>query len=83
MPKLEHEKHEMFCHFVARGNLPVVAYVAAGYQRNTEAAEALMRLPRIAARIEELKPIYHEKYRTRVSPQTILKQRREANNAAA
>lgn len=82
MAKLENEKHEMFCHFVARGNLPVIAYVAAGYKRDEGAAEALMRLPRIAARIEELKPIYHKKYRSRVSPQTILKQRRE-NNAEA
>lgn len=82
MPKLEHEKHEMFCHFVARGNLPVIAYVGAGYHRDPVAAAALMRLPRIAARIEELKPLYHQKYRSRVSPQTILKQRRDADAAA-
>ncbi|QGH74976.1 hypothetical protein MAL1_00230 [Bacteriophage DSS3_MAL1] len=83
MPKLEHEPHEMFCHFIARGNIPVTAYVGAGYKRDPAAADALLRLPRIAARIEELKPYYHEKYRSRVSPQTILKQRREEENAEA
>lgn len=81
MAKLEHEKHEMFCHFIARGNIPVTAYVGAGYSRDPKAAEALMNIPAIKARIEELKPYYHERYRTRVSPQTILKQRREVLNA--
>lgn len=36
-----------------------------------------MKQKRIAARIRELEPIFHEMYRTRVSPQTILRQRRE------
>jgi hypothetical protein len=81
MPELPHIKHEMFCHFIARGNIPETAYVGAGYQRDPDAAEALMRMPRLAARIEELKPYYHEKYRKRVSPQTILKERRDAANA--
>lgn len=80
MPALVNERHEMFCRFVARGNLPEVAYVAAGYQRNPEAARILVTLPMIAARIEELRPIYHKRYRSRVSPQTILKQRRNAGS---
>ncbi len=72
----------MFCHFVARGNLPVIAYAAAGYPRDEGAAKVLMRLKRIAARIEELKPIYHKEYRSRVSPTTLRKQRREDNAEA-
>lgn len=82
MPQLGNPKHEMFCHFVARGNLPVVAYVAAGHMRDEGAANALARLSRIAERIEELKPFYHKKYRSRVSPQVILRQRREENAQA-
>lgn len=80
MPALENPQHEMFCNFIARGNVPVTAYVGAGYKRDPAAAAALLKLPRIAERIEELKPIYHKRFRTRVSPQTILKQR-EADNA--
>lgn len=78
MAKLEHEPHEMFCHFIARGNLPVTAYVAAGYPRNPDAAEALMKVAKIATRIAELKPYYHEKYRYRVSPQIIMRERQNA-----
>ncbi|WNL50798.1 terminase small subunit [Ruegeria phage RpAliso] len=81
MPALDNERHEMFAHFVARGNIPVTAYVAAGYIRDPDAAEVMSRHPTIAARIDELRPLYHEKYRKRVSPQTILKQRRDEENA--
>lgn len=81
MAALEHIRHEMFCNFVARGNAPLTAYVAAGYAPNKAAALALLKIKVIAARIKELKPFYHEKYRTRVSPRTILKQRREEQNA--
>ena len=78
MPALVNERHEMFCHFVARGNLPEIAYVAAGYERNPEAAHILMGLPLIADRIAELRPSYHQKYRTRV-PGTVIKKLREAD----
>lgn len=56
MAKLEHTRHEMFCNFIARGNTAVNAYVAAGYPRNVEAAEALKAFPSISARIAELTP---------------------------
>lgn len=77
MPELDHLPHEMFALFVARGNHPLSAAVAAGYPRDPELARALLKQPRIAARIKELQPTFHQMYRTRVSPQTILKQRRE------
>lgn len=82
MPALENPKHEVFAHAVARGNKPVTAYVAAGYARDPKAAEALTRQSPIKERIAELSPEYHKKYRSRVSPQTILKQRREEENNA-
>ncbi|AMO44263.1 terminase small subunit [Ruegeria phage vB_RpoS-V10] len=81
MPKLEHEKHEMFCHFIARGNLPLTAYVAAGYPRNLDAALALIKVPMIAARIAEIQPTYDKKYRSRESPMHIIARRREEENA--
>jgi hypothetical protein len=80
MTKLEHGPHELFCNIVARGNLPLVAYVGAGYRRDKKAAEALLKVPNIAARIEELTPIYFEIYRSRVSPLTMYK-RKKARNA--
>lgn len=65
MPKIEHEPHEKFCHFVARGNLPLVAYIGAGYMRNKAAAEALLKQPRIQERIRELQGFYDERYRNK------------------
>lgn len=82
MPELDHLPHEMFAIFVARGNHPLSAAVAAGYPRDPEMAQALLKQRSIAARIEELKPIFHQMYRTRVSPQTILRQRREEDASA-
>ncbi|QJA43009.1 hypothetical protein [Phaeobacter phage MD18] len=73
----------MFSHFIARGNLPVTAYVGAGYERDPAAAHALMRLPRIAARIEELKPFYHEKYRSRKPSNAGLQPFEEEKDAEA
>lgn len=82
VPALEHIPHEMFAHFVARGNHPLTAAVAAGYPRDPDMARALLKQKRIKARIEELKPIFDKMYRTRVSPQTIIKQRRKEDEDA-
>ena len=81
MTELENEKHEMFAHFIARGNIPVTAYVGAGYPRNEAAALAMLKLPAIAARIEELKPLYHELYRGRTNLREIAEKRRKMKNA--
>lgn len=77
LAKLEHEKHEMFCHFIARGNLPLTAYIAAGYSRNLDAALALLKQPLIKARIAEIQPVYDNKYRSRESPMHIIARHRE------
>lgn len=82
MPALEHQRHEWFCHSIARGNLPLISYIAAGYMRDEAAALSLMKQPLIAQRIAELQPHYDKKYRSRVHPKTILKKRRkDAENA--
>lgn len=65
MPALEHIPHEMFANFIARGNHPVSAAVAAGYPRDPDVAKALLRVEKIADRVAELKPIYDAKFRPR------------------
>ena len=79
MAELPHIPHEMFALFVARGNHPVSALVAAGYPRDPDLAVALLRQPRIAARVAELEPIFHEMYRTRESPKTLQRRKREVD----
>jgi len=74
MPKLD---REMFCPFITRCNLPLTAYIAAGYPRNLDTALALL----IAARIAEIKPVYDKKYRSREFPMHIMARRREEYNA--
>jgi hypothetical protein len=81
MPELEHPPHEKFAMFLARGNHVLSAFVAAGYPRNIDMARSLAKQPSIKKRVAELLPIFHAIYRTRVSPQTILRQRREENEA--
>ena len=52
----------MFCHFVARGNRPDVSLMVAGYHRDKDMAENLMKQRNIAARIDELREVYLEKF---------------------
>lgn len=66
MPELDHLPHEMVALFVARGNTPLSAIVAAGYPRDPELAKALLRRPQIAARVEELRPQFAEAIQTEI-----------------
>jgi phage terminase small subunit len=52
---LKNWKHERFACQIAEGTNPADAYVIAGFQRNRANHFRLMRQPRVAARIAELK----------------------------
>lgn len=71
MPPLLNKSHEKFCHFIARGNDPVSAYVGAGYLRNPEAAALFLCQPTIIARVHELLPHYLERYPDEEGPKNV------------
>lgn len=71
MPPLDNKAHEKFCHFVARGNDPVVAYVGAGYPRIPEAAARFLCQQRIIDRIQEILPFYLERFPDDDGPKNV------------
>lgn len=58
--ELDNVHHEMFCHFVARGNAPHIAYMAIGNPYNKSTANMLASREIIANRIKELEPMYDQ-----------------------
>jgi len=54
MPALDNRKHELFCHIIAAGNPPRIAWIGMGHARKDEAAEKFAQQPRIKKRIEEI-----------------------------
>lgn len=57
MPALENARHEAFARAIVEGKAAGAAYVSAGYSKNgaDQSASALLRNPKVAARIAELK----------------------------
>jgi hypothetical protein len=55
---LENMAHEAFCHIVARGNPPAMAYAAVAPLPDAAAALSLMYTPAIQRRLKELCPEY-------------------------
>jgi len=57
MPQLKNSRHEAFCLGIVKGEAAGAAYAAAGYSKRgaDQSASQLLRNPKIAARIAELK----------------------------
>lgn len=61
MPVLENQRHEAFCHALAKGKSADAAYQEAGYKANRHNAAALARSEHISTRVAELQGMAAER----------------------